>query len=1161
MAAIRERHAELTVEADSAEGILNAVIASPIAKLNALHKNLPHVLVPGGVISGGPLPGGAARWRRSRRTVSSRTPPFGVVPMSSQLTRRLVLPGALLVSAALLAVPATAQRPRAAGPAQPQRLIEPASYASLRFRYVGPEGNRVASVAGVIGDRRVYYAGAASGGIWKTEDAGLTWRPVFDDHPVSSIGALAVAASDPNVVWAGTGEPHVRSHISVGWGVYKSTDAGATWRLMGLEATGRVSRVVVHPTNPDLVYVAALGHAYGPQRERGIYRTTDGGRTWEQVLFVDERTGASELVMDPNNPRILFAGFWQIDIKTWGRESGGPGSSIWTSRDGGATWTRLAGHGLPARPYGKVALGIAPTNSNRVYAMIEAGDGVPWHGQPTDRGKLWRSDDGGATWEVVSYDRQLGGRSAYYNAMYVAPDDQDEAYFLTAGFSRTLDGGRTTTGAGFGGSPGGDNHVMWIDPTDANRMAVANDGGISISENRGRTWNRINLPIAQMYHVTTDHRVPYYVMGNRQDGPSTRGPSNSKLGGFGGGSIPRGLFHGVGGGESGWATPDPGDSNIVWSSASGSGSRGGIVVRHDLRTGVSRSVEVWPVSTGGWPPADLRYRFVWTFPLTFSPHNPNTLYVGSQHVHVTTDQGNSWREVSPDLTRNDKSRMRISGGLTPDNIGVEYGGVIFAIAESRREKGLIWVGTNDGLVHVTRDGGSTWTNVTANLPGLPEWGTISNIEPSPHAAGTAYLSVDGHQVDNREPWIYRTTDYGRTWRLIVDGIPKSPLSYVHVVREDPFRRGLLYAGTENGLYLSFDAGDHWQPFQANLPPAPVYWLTIQEHFKDLVIATYGRGFWILDDLSALHQLTPEVVASEAHFFEPRYAYRFQSVTAPETPASDPVVGQNPAYGAALDYWLKAPGPVTFTIRDAEGGTVRTLRATGRAGLNRATWDLTHDPTPQARLRVSPLYAPEIEVPPEGLPAPGLGQMAMLAVPGQYTVTLRAGAVEQTRTLEVRKDPNSGGSLDGIAAQAGLLRQVRESYAEAVGMINRLELIRRQLAELEVHAEAAGGHRDLLGAADSLAAAVLAVEEQLHQVRATGRGQDGVRWPVKLAGQLLYLGQAVTGSDEGPTTQAREAYGHLAGQLARTKAEFDKALTAAREFTAVLARRNLAAPIP
>jgi len=1075
------------------------------------------------------------------------------------MTRHLAaVIAAVVVLSPVVPTPGFGQRQRAEAARSAARLVEPASYSRLRFRHIGPEGNRFASIAGVAGDPNVYYAGAASGGIWKTTDGGLRWEPVFDDQPVSSIGALAVAPSDPNVVWAGTGEPHIRSHISVGWGVYKSTDAGKTWKLMGLELTGRISRVVIHPSNPDVVYIAALGHGYGPQKERGIYRTMDGGKTWDQVLFVDESTGASELIMDPNNPRVLFAGFWQIEIKTWGRESGGPGSSIWTSRDGGTTWTRVRGNGLPGRPHGKVAMAIPKANSDRVYALIEAGDGVPWHGNPTDRGKLWRSDNGGASWQVVSYDRQLGGRSAYYNTMAVAPDNENEAYFLAASFAKTLDGGRNTIDAPFGQAPGGDHHIMWIDPTNGDRQAVAHDGGVSISTNRGKSWKRIQLPVAQMYHVAVDNRVPYMVMGNRQDGPSARGPSNSKLGGFFGfgANIPRGAWHSVAGGESGWATPDPADSNIVWSSASGSGSRGGIMVRYDVRTGIARNVEVWPVSTGGWPAADLRYRFIWTFPLTISPHDANRIYVGSQHVHVTTDQGNSWREISPDLTRNDKSRMGISGGLTPDNIGVEYGGVIFAIAESRIEKGLLWAGTNDGLVHVSRDNGATWTNLTANLPGLLSWGTISNIEPSPHDAGTAYLTVDGHQVNNRDPWVYKTADYGRTWKLIVTGIPRSPLSYAHVVKEDPFRKGLLYLGTENGLYLSFDAGENWQPFQTNLPPAPVYWLVIQEHFKDLVVSTYGRGFWILDDLTALHQLTPEITASTAHLFAPRPTYRLRSVEAPEMPSDDPAVGENPQYGAPLNYWLKEPGEATFSIQDGQGTTVRTIRAQGQAGFNRQMWNLQFEPTTEARIRVSPLYAPEIVVGPEGLPAQGIGRIAILAPPGRYTVKLAAGGREMSHPLEVRKDPNAGGSEAGIAAQTAMVKEVQASLEDAVAMVNRLENIRRQLQELKATLGREAEGRSLVAPTDSLETVLLAVEEQLHQVRLTGRGQDGVRWPIKLAGQLVYLTQGMTGSDDPPTTQVREAQRYLDGELAKTRADYQRAMEAVAQFNAMLRSRNV-----
>ena len=607
---------------------------------------------------------------------------------------------------------------------------------ALRFRHIGPVGNRLTSVVGIPGQPNIYYVGAASGGIWKTIDGGVHWEPIFDTQPVSSIGALAIAPSNPNIVWAGTGEPWIRSHISVGQGIYKSVDAGKTWTLMGLEKTGRISRVVIDPKNPDVVLAGALGHAYGPQPERGVFRTTDGGKTWERVLFTDENSGCAHLEMDPNNPRILFAGMWPIEIHTWGRESGGPGSGLFKSTDGGVTWKRLSGAGLPTRTTGKVVPAIAPSNSRRIYALIETGDGVPLNGKETDRGKLWRSDDGGENWRLVSFDRNLGGRTHYYFRMAVAPDNENETYYLTAGFARSNDGGQTARMIVGGGSPGGDNHDIWIDPANANRIAIANDGGVSISTTRGQTWYRIQLPIAQMYHVTVDNRIPYYVYGNEQDDPSYRGPSRS-AGGGSSGSIPRSAWQSVGGGESGWATPDPVDPNIIWSSASGSGSIGGIVERYDLRTGQARRVEVWPDQTNGSPAADLKYRFVWTFPLTISPHDHKKLYVGSQVVHQTTDDGQSWQVISPDLTTNDKSKQGFSGGLTGDNIGVEYFSTIFASAESPKEKGLIWVGTNDGLVQLTRDGGKNWTNVTKNIPDLPKWGTISNIEPSRYEPGAA----------------------------------------------------------------------------------------------------------------------------------------------------------------------------------------------------------------------------------------------------------------------------------------------------------------------------------------------------------------------------------------------------------------------------------------
>ena len=1013
------------------------------------------------------------------------------------------------------------------------------------------------SVTGVAGDRMTYYAGAASGGLWKTGDGGNTWKAIFDDQPVSSIGALAVAPSDPNVVWVGTGEPFIRSHISVGWGVWRSTDAGKSFAKMGLENTGRIARIVVHPTNPEIVYVASLGHAYGPQPERGIFRTMDGGKTWDKVLFVNDSTGASELVMDPNNPRILFAGMWQVQLNTWGRQSGGVGSGIWMSRDGGSTWKRLTGSGLPTTPIGKIGLAMSKANSNRIYALIEAGDGLPAvNVATTTRGRLWRSDDGGTSWQVVSYDQQVAGRTHYYNRMTSMPDNPDEAYFLTANWAKTVDGGRTIVDPPIREIPGGDHHDVWVDQTNANRMIVSHDGGISITENRGQSWRRIQLPIAQMYHVALDNRVPYNVYGNRQDGPSTRGPSNNRLGEFG---IPRGAWSSVGGGESGWAQPDPVDSNLVWSSASGFGSVGGIVSRWDLRSNMSTSVEVWPQATIGHAAEEVKYRFVWTFPLTISPHDHNRIYVGSQHVHVTTNGGRSWQVISPDLSRNDRSRMVRSGGLTPDNIGVEYSGVVFSIAESPRKAGVLWAGTNDGKLHLTQDGGTTWADLTANLPGAPNWGTISNIEASRYDDATAWISIDAHQANSRDPFIYKTTDFGRSWTLMVNGIPRSPLSYVHVVREDPVRRGLLYAGTENGIYVSFNDGQLWQPLNNNLPHVPVYWIEVQPHFHDLVIATYGRGFWILDDMTPLRALGAEVTAKDVHFFAPRAAYRFLGAEAPFADGDDPATGTNPTYGASLDLWLKGEGKdsVVFTIADAKGVVVRRLAKSAKTGLNRLWWDLRNEPTKEAKLRTDNPYSPETRFPSEGRAAPGLGRFNMLVAPGTYLVRAKANGREESQSLEVRKDPQSGGSLADIADQSTVAQAIAHDVDAVVSMVNALEVVRSQVTTLKASLGGDSTTLDVRARVDTLDRTLRDVEEQLIQMRTTGRGQDQIRYPFKLGEQLIYLGQSVTGSDFAPTDAQRQVHGILKEQLARIRAQFDAVMSRdVEEFKRMLRERKV-----
>ncbi|HJQ19694.1 MAG TPA: hypothetical protein VJ867_05035 [Gemmatimonadaceae bacterium] len=1054
----------------------------------------------------------------------------------------------ICIALILPATTALAQQRSAPADSAAQRQSVPVNFdpkvaTQLRYRYIGPVGNRVAAVTGVVGDPNVYYAGAASGGIWKTTDAGIHWQPVMDNQQVSAIGALAVARSNADIVWAGTGEPWIRSHITLGNGIYKSTDAGRSWKRMGLDSTGRIARIVVDPTNPDIVFVAAQGHSYGPQQQRGIFRTTDGGATWQRVLFVDENTGGIDVVMSPTDPKTLFAATWQLLIRTWGRESGGPGSGIYVTHDGGTTWRRLIGNGLPIRPFGKVGLAIAPSNPNRVYALIETGDGVPIHGEPTDNGELWRSDDGGNNWQVASYDRNLGCRQPYYTRMAVSSDNPDEAYFLCADFSRTLDGGASNTAARQGqpqgtgdrrqasgtplGSPGGDNHDMWIDPTNANRMVVANDGGVSISTTRARTWLRQQLPIAQIYHVTVDDRIPYYVYGNKQDGPSYKGPSNSRsFGGFGGGGIARSEWHGVLGGESGFATPDPVDTNIIWSTASGSGSRGGIVIRFDERNRQGQNVEVWPLSTGGFAAADVKYRFIWNAPFLISPWDHRKVYTGSQYVHMSTNGGRSWRVISPDLTRNDKTKQGISGGLTPDNIGVEYGGTLLTIAESRAKRGVLWTGSNDGVVSVTRDSGRTWTNVSPPLPPEAAWGTVEHVEPSRYDAATAYATVDAHQEGNFDAWVYRTHDYGKTWTLITSGIPRSLVGWANVIREDPVRRGLVYLGTENALYLSFDEGDHWQPFNNNLPPAPIYGMVIQERFNDLVIATYGRGFWILDDLSPLQKLTPAVASADAHLFAPRPAYRWRDVPGNYGMTDDPTAGQNPPYGAAINYWVQSvpASPVTIEILDSTRAVVRTFTDTATAGLNRAYWDLRNDTTTTARMRTKPMFDDPFEMDANGTrEAPGFGSVRVLMPPGHYTVRLTVGGTPYTQPLEVLKDPGGGATAAEIRDQVRTLLAIQRDHNTASRMVNTIESVRSQMAGLQLPNDAA----DLKTANEALAAKLVDVEQQLVDLRFTGRGQDEVRWPVRLGGQLSYLASGIASSDFAPTSQQMEVAALLA----------------------------------
>ena len=1044
--------------------------------------------------------------------------------------------------------------------------LKPDYLEQLEFRHIGPVGNRIVAVTGIPGDPMVYYVGAASGGIWKTTDAGLNWKPVFDKQPVHAIGALALSPTEPEIVYAGTGEPFIRSNVSIGNGVWKSTDGGTNWEHIGLEKTGRISRIIVHPSNPDVVYAAALGHAYTPQKERGIFKSTDGGSTWEHVLQVDENTGASDLVMDPHNPRILFAGMWQLDMKPWTRKSGGPGSGIYKSLDAGKTWEKLEGNGLPKGEVGKIALSMTAAQSQRLYALIETGDGIPLDGKPTNSGELWRSDDRGATFKLVNSNRDLSGRGAYYTRCKASPDNPNEIYFLAAAYSSSIDGGVTAKPAAPGTAPNWDHHEMWIDPTNGNRQIVVGDGGLSISTNRGKSWYRVQLPIAQLYHVTTDNVIPYNVLTNRQDGPSMKGPSRSRSESFFGQFITTGQWHSVGGGESGFATADPSNPDIVWSSASGYGALGGVVVRYNEKSGQFRQVEVWPELTAGMPAADVKYRFQWTFPLHISPHDNNTIYVASQYVHRTKNGGQTWEIISPDLTLNDKSKQQFSGGLTGDNIGVEYANVVYAFEESPIDSGLLWAGTNDGLIHVSKDNGANWENLTSKVPGMPNYGAVRNIEPSKYDSGTAYITVDAHEMGNFKPYVYRTTDYGNTWKKITKGISDSNLSYCRMIKEDPFKAGLLYLGTENALYISLDNGDNWQSFMCNLPASPMYWMDIPEHFNDLVLGTYGRGIWILDDISPLQQFNDEVAKSEVHLFDPKDVYRLRPISMVMQFFPEPSFGKDPPPGASLHYWLSESvdsslmKDLVIKITDTTGDTIRTIKHKGKPGFNRVWWDLKDEPSTKIVMRTKPLYAPWFVMDEDRTRESLVPQVSNLVAPGEYKVHLvHSNKVLQTQSITVLKDPNSEGSLKDIELQQALAKKIKSEIEDISKAINKSESIRRQLLDLKpVLGKDLKDVQKELSIVDST---LTTIENKMVQLKHTGTGQDAIRLPGQLLEKLSYLNDAVSVSDFKPADQHQQVFEELRQEWQNVKKEWSEYLEGPlKDFIKMLQGKDIGAII-
>ncbi|HTS56259.1 MAG TPA: hypothetical protein VMH03_01845 [Terriglobales bacterium] len=992
--------------------------------------------------------------------------------------------------------------------AAPDKKEKDLQFKGMTYRLIGPfRGGRSLTAAGIPGDPKTYYFGATGGGVWKSTDAAITWHPVFDKEAVSAVGSIAVAPSDPNIVYVGTGEACIRGNISHGDGVYKTVDGGKTWKNIGLKDSRAIGKVIVDPRNADIVYVAALGHPFGPNTERGIFRTTDGGKSWEKVLYKDENSGGIDIAFDPHNSHILFAALWEARRTPWSLSSGGPGSGLYRSNDGGTTWKMLSEHGLPSGPYGRIGVAVS-ANSDRVYALIEAA-----------QGGLYRSDDAGESWQLVDNNRALWQRAWYFTHVIADPRSPDTLYIANVEFYKSTDGGRSFNKVKV---PHGDNHGLWIDPQDSNRMIVSNDGGVTVSLDGGKTWTQQdNQPTAQFYHVITDTRSPYYVYGSQQDAGSVAITSRSNDR-----AIDRQDWYEVGGGEAGYIAPYPPDPNIVYA-----GDYEGLITRFDKRTGQIKNISVQPEISDGGGAAILEHRFQWTAPILISPHDPNTLYHGGERLFKTTDAGMHWEAISPDLTRNDKSKQQVSGGpIDKDDTGTEYYDTIFAIAESPLVKDLIWVGTDDGLLQITKDGGKNWTNITPK--GLPEWSRISQIDASPHDPGTAYVAVDRHQSDDLHPYIYKTGDYGKTWTVLAKGIPEN--TFVRAVREDPKRRGLLYAGAETGVYVSFDDGANWRALQLNLPTTPVHDLAIKD--DDLVLATHGRSFWILDDVSPLRQYAPEIASRDLHLYTPRTALRYQNAS--EELPEPTLAGQNPPTGAVIYYFLKnkPKAETVIEILDGSGAVIRKYSSSKtqeleepldpddkkpekqikpEAGLNRFVWDLRYEQTSQ----VPDYYLWEYKD----------GSRGPLALPGKYQVRITTDAKTQTASFDVKLDPRVKVEAADLEKQFSLLIQVRDELSRVYDAVNQIQDVRLQLEGIKKRLPDNAGTKPVSAAATELDQKILLVRDNLVQLKIKSN-EDSVSYPQKVDSKLAALAIMIGNWTDSPPTQAQyRTFEKLRGQ--------------------------------
>jgi photosystem II stability/assembly factor-like uncharacterized protein len=1069
-------------------------------------------------------------------------------------------------------------------------------FASLEWRNIGPHrGGRVVAVAGHPTERGTFYFGGCAGGVWKTTNGGSHWENITDPFfKTAAVGALVVSESDPSTIYAGTGETSIRSNVSHGDGVYKSTDGGRTWRNVGLADTRHIGRIVLHPRNPDIVWVAALGHAWGTNEERGVFKSTDGGKTWRKVLYKGDRVGAIDLTMDPNTPDILYAALWETQRYPWALDSGGPGSGIWMSEDGGETWTDIGRNkGLPKGEYGKIGITASPARAGRVWATIEAAgeDGK-------DGGGVFRSDDYGATWQLLNGDAELRGRPWYYQHIHADPAHPDTVWINNLAFWKSTDGGKTYENVP---TPHGDNHALWIDPRDPQRLIQGNDGGANVSFDGGRTWSSIlNQPTAQFYHVTTDDRQPYHVYGPQQDNWAMRLPSI----GFEG-AISWKDYVEPGGGESGYIAISKKPPYKVFGGGIGTGLGHGRLLCWNPETRQTRNVTVWPEVHGfGAGAQELKYRFQWTFPLEFSPHDDDVLYACSNFVHRSTDEGHSWEVISPDLTRNDPAKLVSNGRITSDNSGAEIYCTIFAFQESPHEKGVFWAGSDDGLLHISKDGGGSWQNITP--PDLPEWTRITIIELSPFDKATAYLAATKYQLDDTTPYLFKTTDYGQTWTRITNGIPAD--DFTRVIRCDPNRQGLLYAGTETGIYVSFDDGANWRRFETNLPVVPIWDLVVKG--TDLVAATHGRSFWILDDITPLHQMADAAQNGEAQLFRPRDTIRWRlygraygaktagytsyKMTGPvtvayraqETPQGTTVekfldAGSNPPNGVIIHYTLPegTQGEVTLRILDAAGNEVRKFTGKADAQPDGAVEDAT--PTSgeapgagKGESPEAPAQAPEPKQDEEkGQDGPTVPvaagahrfvwdlryerptpleeagkttrRLAMMdegippkAAPGEYTVELTVNGTTQRQTFRLLKDPRVAASEEELRSQFELKLAIRDRVSELNEGINKLRRMRAQIEATEERAKAGGGNEELAAAAKALKEELKAIEGSLMLVEAD-KPRPG---PSKVKEKFAALAGMIDESDDAPTVNAHAVFTLLSEQTEEQLAKLHHIVT-------------------